>query len=67
SELKGIVGFKIKVEEIQASYKLSQNRSEKDYNNIIDNLQKEEDPHSKQMAELMGKRLEHLSFKESKK
>ncbi|MFF2874966.1 FMN-binding negative transcriptional regulator [Gottfriedia sp. NPDC057991] len=67
SELKGIVGFKIKVEEIQASYKLSQNRSEKDYNNIIDNLQKEGDPHSKQMAELMGKRLEHLSFKESKK
>ncbi|ODG90151.1 MULTISPECIES: FMN-binding negative transcriptional regulator [Bacillaceae] len=67
SELKGIVGFKIKVNEIQASYKLSQNRSEKDYNHIIDNLQKEKDPQSKQIAELMEKRLEHVSFKESKK
>ena len=31
SELKGIVGFKIKVQEIQAAYKLSQNRNEEDY------------------------------------
>ncbi|WP_088013773.1 FMN-binding negative transcriptional regulator [Gottfriedia acidiceleris] len=64
SELKGIVGFKIKVDEIQASYKLSQNRNEKDYLNIIDHLHKEEDPYSKQMAELMGKRFEDLSLKE---
>jgi len=41
SELKGIVGFKIKVGEIQAAYKLSQNRNETDYINIIDKLQKE--------------------------
>ena len=33
SELKGIVGFKIKVGEIQAAYKLSQNRNETDYIN----------------------------------
>ncbi|PON00827.1 protease [Bacillus halotolerans] len=57
SQLKGIVGFKMKVEEIQASYKLSQNRNEKDYMNIIDQLRHEGNPNSKQMAELMEKRL----------
>ncbi|UYO32617.1 FMN-binding negative transcriptional regulator [Bacillus halotolerans] len=57
SQLKGIVGFKMKVGEIQASYKLSQNRNEKDYMNIIDQLQHEGNPNSKQMAELMEKRL----------
>lgn len=56
-ELKGIVGFKIKVEEIQAAYKLSQNRNETDYRKIIDQLQKEENPDSKQMGKLMEKRL----------
>ncbi|MEC1689700.1 FMN-binding negative transcriptional regulator [Bacillus mojavensis] len=57
SQLKGIVGFKMKVGEIQASYKLSQNRNEKDYMNIIDQLRNEGDSNSKQMAELMEKRL----------
>jgi transcriptional regulator len=57
SQLKGIVGFKMKVGEIQASYKLSQNRNEKDYMNIINQLRNEGDSNSKQMAELMEKRL----------
>ncbi len=56
-ELKGIVGFKIKVVEIQAAYKLSQNRNEKDYVNIIEQLQNEKNPDSRQLAELMQKRL----------
>lgn len=30
-EIKGIVGFKVKVNEIQAAYKMSQNRSDTDY------------------------------------
>lgn len=38
-EVKGIVGFKIKVQEVQAAYNLSQNRKEKDYSNIVDKLQ----------------------------
>ena len=59
NELKGIVGFKIKVGEIQAAYKLSQNRNETDYINIIDKLQNEGNPNSKQMAELMKKRLKN--------
>lgn len=57
NQLKGIVGFKIKAGEIQAAYKVSQNRNETDYMNIIDQLQNEGNPNSKQMAELMEKRL----------
>ena len=57
-ELKGIVGFKIEVKEVQAAYKLSQNRTETDYRNIIEHLKNEEDPEANQMAELMKKRLE---------
>lgn len=59
TELRGIVGFKIKVEEVQAAYKLSQNRNETDYFNIIDKLKIDGNPNSKQMAELLEKRLEN--------
>ncbi|MBU8732904.1 FMN-binding negative transcriptional regulator [Cytobacillus oceanisediminis] len=52
-QLKGIVGFKIRVEEIQAADKLSQNRNERDYQNIIHKLHEENDLNSKQMAQLM--------------
>lgn len=56
-ELKGIVGFKIKVENIQAAYKMSQNRNSEDYQNIITNLYEEQDVNSRQMAQLMEKKL----------
>ncbi|MCY8040391.1 FMN-binding negative transcriptional regulator [Bacillus paralicheniformis] len=58
-QLKAIVGFKIKVEDIQAAYKLSQNRNDTDYMNIIDQLQNEGDPHEEQLAAVMKKRLEN--------
>jgi len=54
SQLKGIVGFKIKVQEVQAAYKLSQNRNEEDYHNIVEKLQEEENSNSHQLAEVMG-------------
>ncbi|MEK5036745.1 FMN-binding negative transcriptional regulator [Sporosarcina sp. FSL K6-3457] len=54
-ELKGIVGFKIKVQEVQAAYKLSQNRNEEDYHNIVEKLQEEENLNSHQLAEVMRK------------
>ncbi|MEK3995989.1 FMN-binding negative transcriptional regulator [Psychrobacillus sp. FSL K6-2365] len=56
-ELKGIVGFKIKVQEIQAAYKLSQNRNEEDYHNIINKLYEEKDLNSHKMAEVMNRKL----------
>lgn len=60
SELKGIVGFQIKVEEIQAAYKLSQNRNKEDYQRIIKQLIKEGHPDSYQMAEVMKKKIDKI-------
>ncbi|MHA6252247.1 FMN-binding negative transcriptional regulator [Oceanobacillus sp. CAU 1775] len=55
-QIKGIVGFKIKIQEIQASYKLSQNRNEEDYQTIIDKLNEEEDLNSQLISEVMKNR-----------
>ncbi|MDN5389456.1 MULTISPECIES: FMN-binding negative transcriptional regulator [Bacillus] len=59
NQLKAIVGFKVRVEDIQAAYKLSQNRNDTDYMNIIDQLQNEGDPNAEQLAAVMKKRLEN--------
>jgi transcriptional regulator len=55
-QIKGIVGFNVKVEEVQAAFKLSQNRNKADYYNIIDSLDKEADIQSWQMAKVMKNR-----------
>ena len=55
-QIKGIVGFKIKIQEVQAAYKLSQNRNEADYQNIIDKLYEEKDLNSQQLADVMKNR-----------
>ncbi|MBS4171755.1 FMN-binding negative transcriptional regulator [Bacillus sp. FJAT-49736] len=55
-QIKGIVGFKIKIQEVQAAYKLSQNRNEEDYHSIINKLKKEADNNSHQIAEVMKNR-----------
>ena len=52
-ELKGIVGFKIKVNEIQAAYKLSQNRNDNDFKTIIEKLYLEDQGDSQQVSEVM--------------
>lgn len=39
NQVRGIVGFEIEITELQAKYKLSQNRSEKDYDNITAKLE----------------------------
>jgi transcriptional regulator len=54
-EIKGIVGFEIEISEIQAAYKLSQNRDEKNHSNIINELRKSNDPNSRQIALEMEK------------
>ncbi|HET6256555.1 MAG TPA: FMN-binding negative transcriptional regulator [Puia sp.] len=38
AEMRGIVGFRIVVDEIQAAYKLSQNRDERSYHEVIRQL-----------------------------
>lgn len=55
-QVNGIVGFSIKIKEIQAAYKLSQNRNETDYHSIVDNLQNSEDPNAVTIAKEMKSR-----------
>ena len=43
-QVKGIVGFKMEIEEIDAAYKLSQNRSDIDKKNIVSELNKSVNP-----------------------
>ena len=54
-QINGIVGFSIKINEIQAAYKLSQNRNVLDYDNIIYELEKVGDSSSIGMAKEMKK------------
>lgn len=51
--LKGLVGFEITITEVQASYKLSQNRDAESYRNIITELDKRSDDNSHQISEAM--------------
>lgn len=51
--LKAVTGFEIKVDNIEAAFKLSQNRNPKDHQNIIDELIKLNTPLSKAMAEAL--------------
>jgi len=55
-QVRGIVGFEIKVTEMQAAYKLSQNRNEEDYHQVIDKLEATEDPQAKGVANEMRKK-----------
>jgi transcriptional regulator len=54
-QTRGIVAFEIKIEEIQAQTKMSQNRDEKNYLNIISELEKTENPQSVAVAKEMFK------------
>ena len=53
NNMKGIVGFQIEVTRIEANYKLSQNRDDADYQNIVQQLHSREDEMSHQVAEAM--------------
>jgi transcriptional regulator len=48
--MNGVVGIEIAIENLQATYKLSQNRDEKNYNQIVHELEKRKDEHSSQIA-----------------
>lgn len=54
-EARGIFGFEIEIDEIQATKKLSQNRDDHNYNNIITELEKTENPMAIAVAKEMGK------------
>ncbi len=52
-QMSGTVGFQVKVTRVEANYKLSQNRDDEDYHNIISRLKEREDEMSRQVAEAM--------------
>jgi len=54
SQLKGIVAFEIAVEEVQASFKLSQNRDQRDHDNVIVELGKSGDQDAHRVAQAMS-------------
>ena len=58
---KAIVAFEIEVETFDNVFKLSQNRNEKSYHNIIEALDKRNDPDSTKVAEEMKKRIEQMN------
>lgn len=52
-QVKGIVGFKIIIKDIQAAYKLSQNREDEDYHTIINKLDNTNEVNAKGVADKM--------------
>ncbi len=55
AHFKGLVGFSMKIERIESSYKLSQNRKDHDYHNVISQLENTGDAGSKAIANQMKK------------
>jgi transcriptional regulator len=55
-EIRGIVAFQIEITKIEANYKLSQNRNDEDYGNIISKLDERQDEMSHGVAEAMRRR-----------
>jgi transcriptional regulator len=53
SQMKGIIGFVIVINEIQAAMKLSQNRDDKNFHRIITELDKQGDTNSLEIARRM--------------
>jgi transcriptional regulator len=56
-DLRGIVGFRITIDEYQAAWKLSQNRDEQSYHQVIDHLE-QGDETARAVAEEMKKRID---------
>lgn len=56
-DLRGIVGFQIAIDEIQAAWKLSQNRDERSYHQVIEQLEKGDET-ARTVAEEMKKKIE---------
>lgn len=54
-QVKGIVGFEIKVNEIEAAYKLSQNKSGNDFSNIVKHLSESDSENERQVAKAIEK------------
>ena len=54
-QTSGIIAFEIDIESIEAVKKMSQNRNEKDYQNIISELEKTKETTAIEVANMMKK------------
>lgn len=52
-QMNGIVGFEISIDKIEAAFKLSQNRSDEDFENIVKQLRLSDDLSASLMADVM--------------
>lgn len=57
ADLRGIVGFRISIDEIQAAYKLSQNRDPQSYHQVIDHLAQGDETARAVAAEMLKRKL----------
>ncbi len=54
-QMQAVVGFRVEINRLEASFKLSQNRNDQDYENVIRELELRSDPKSHQIAGAMRK------------
>jgi transcriptional regulator len=59
AELRGTIGFEITIERMEANFKLSQNRDEKNHTQIISELEKRGDHNAVSVANEMRKHGYH--------
>src|ERR1700754_553892 len=57
-DLRGIVGFEISMDDVQAAYKLSQNRDEQSYHQVIEELGKGDETARAVAEEMKGRKPE---------
>lgn len=57
ADLRGIIGFRIGIDEIQAAYKLSQNRDTQSYHQVIDHLAQGDETARAVAAEMKKRKL----------
>ncbi|HMI62129.1 MAG TPA: FMN-binding negative transcriptional regulator [Puia sp.] len=57
-DLRGIVGFEISMDDVQAAYKLSQNRDKQSYHQVIEELDKGDETAKAVAGEMKGRKPE---------
>ena len=62
SNVKAIAGFTIHLDELKATFKLSQNRDDESYRTIVLNLESSGDTNAKEIASEMRKKRDHLKY-----
>ncbi len=58
-QINGIVGFEISIDNVEAQFKLSQNRNEEDFKNIIKELRLSNDLGTSMMADTMAREMKY--------